>query len=93
MHFHLNIYVKSVTDFRKTHLLVSHLERNMILRSTLMTYTFYAFAFVFENHGTPKLERKVVSEVLTKISFFFFWFLGPHLQHMEVPRLGAESEL
>ena len=27
-------------------------------------------------------------------SFFFsFLFLGPHLQHMEVPRLGAESEL
>ena len=24
---------------------------------------------------------------------FFFCFLGPHLQHMEVPRLGAESEL
>ena len=21
------------------------------------------------------------------------FFLGPHLQHMEVPRLGAESEL
>ena len=25
--------------------------------------------------------------------FFFFWLLGPHLQHMEVPRLGVESEL
>ena len=23
----------------------------------------------------------------------FFAFLGPHLQHMEVPRLGVESEL
>ena len=27
------------------------------------------------------------------LSFFFFVFLGPHLQHMEVPRLGVESEL
>ena len=27
-----------------------------------------------------------------QISFFFF-FLGPHLQHMEVPRLGADWEL
>ena len=26
-------------------------------------------------------------------SFFFFAFLGPHPQHMEVPRLGVESEL
>ena len=29
------------------------------------------------------------------IFFFFFWsiclFLGPHLQHMEVPRLGVDS--
>ena len=26
-------------------------------------------------------------------SFFFFFFLGPHQQHMETPRLGVESEL
>ena len=25
--------------------------------------------------------------------FFFFGFLGPHPRHMEVPRLGVESEL
>ena len=25
--------------------------------------------------------------------FFFFFFLGPNLQYMEVPRLGVESEL
>ena len=25
--------------------------------------------------------------------FFFFCCLGPHLQHMEVPKLGVESEL
>jgi len=31
---------------------------------------------------------------LTYIFFFFFLvFLGPHLWHMEVPRLGVESEL
>ena len=29
-----------------------------------------------------------------KVFFFFFLvFLGPHLRHMEVPRLGVESEL
>ena len=27
------------------------------------------------------------------LSFSFFSFLGPHLQHMEVPRLGVKSEL
>ena len=25
--------------------------------------------------------------------FFFLFFKGPHLQHMEVPRLGVKSEL
>ena len=25
--------------------------------------------------------------------FFFFVFIGPHLRHMEVPRLGVQSEL
>ena len=25
--------------------------------------------------------------------FFFFFFSGPHLRHMEVPRLGVASEL
>ena len=27
------------------------------------------------------------------LPFFFFFFLGPHLWHMEVPRLGVKSEL
>ena len=27
------------------------------------------------------------------VSLFIFIFLGPHLRHMEVPRLGVESEL
>ena len=29
----------------------------------------------------------------TPLSFSFFFFLGPHPWHMEVPRLGVESEL
>ena len=31
-------------------------------------------------------------EGVRELSFIFF-FLGPHLQHMEVPGLGVESEL
>ena len=31
---------------------------------------------------------------IKRMSFLFFiFFLGPHLQHMEVPRLGVEWEL
>ena len=29
---------------------------------------------------------------LWSCDFFFFCFLGPHLQHMEVPRLGVKSQ-
>ena len=38
---------------------------------------------------------KLVSSALEAIYcfFFFFFFLGPHLRHMEVARLGVESEL
>ena len=31
--------------------------------------------------------------VVVVFFFFFFGFLGPHARHMEVPRLGVESEL
>ena len=29
----------------------------------------------------------------SKIEFFFFFFLGPYLCHMEVPRLGVKLQL
>ena len=33
------------------------------------------------------------SSNLPPFFFFFLVFLGPHLRHMEIPRLGVESEL
>ena len=33
---------------------------------------------------------RIISRILI-IVFFFFFFLGPHLWHMEFPRLGAPS--
>ena len=57
----------------------------------------------FETLGTWCSAKEEVTEhvlfcfVLYFCGFFFlsffFFFLGPHLQHMEVPRLGNESEL
>ena len=39
-------------------------------------------------------DLKQVTYPLPDFLFFiFFIFLGLHLQHMEVPRLGIESEL
>ena len=40
----------------------------------------------------PLLFRKL--EIRTAFFFFFFFrFLGPHLWHMEVPKLRTESKL
>ena len=45
------------------------------------------------------LHKNCLVAVLTLLKFFFFFFfltvcfLGPHLWHMEVPRLGVELEL
>ena len=47
-----------------------------------------------EKHGS--LPRSVVSLALEEAShhvFVCFFFLGPHLRHTEVPRLGVGSEL
>ena len=43
----------------------------------------------------PTLRRPPFNAYPTKIFFFFVFlpFLGPLQQHMEVPRLGVESEL
>ena len=38
-------------------------------------------------------EDKRFVTLFKKIFFFLFCFLGPHLQHREVPRLGVKSEL
>ena len=34
-----------------------------------------------------------LGERVDGLGLFFCFFLGPHLRHMEVPRLGVESEL
>ena len=39
-----------------------------------------------------KKKKKILSVYLS-FKVFFCCFLGPHLQHMEVPRLGVESKL
>ena len=36
-------------------------------------------------------ERHIV--IFPHSLFFFFFFLGPHLRHMEVPGVGVKSEL
>ena len=41
-----------------------------------------------------QISQKVYTLVKKlKMSLFLFFFLGLHLRHMDVPRLGVESEL
>ena len=40
-----------------------------------------------------KMKMTIVKLLLILLFFFFFCFLEPHLQNMEVLRLGVESEL
>ena len=40
----------------------------------------------------PEKQKKEM-DILFYFLIFFLSFLGPHPQHMEVPRLGVESEL
>ena len=43
----------------------------------------------------PSQKPLALTTILTYSLLFilFFFFLGPHLQHIDVPRLGVESEL
>ena len=62
---------------------------------------FRAFSGFYTNFEDPSLLFAPIQDssyplyhIGTHFLFlFFFCFLGPHLQHMEVPRLGVESEL
>ena len=59
---------------------------------------FITFPYTAEHQTVgpaPKNFLEVFLKILSIFSshFFFFVFLGPHLWHMEVPRLGVESEL
>ena len=48
-----------------------------------MSHFTYVFGFEYK-----LIERKTFADFVCLL-----YFLGPHLQHMEVPRLGVELEL
>ena len=42
---------------------------------------------------SPQTKSGPLPVCINKVCGVFFVFLGPHLWHMEVPRLGVQSEL
>ena len=51
------------------------------------------FANDFKYITASKFSKIKQYVIFFVVFVFFFYFLGPHPQHMEVPRLGVESEL
>ena len=70
-----------------------HLSAGVI--ETNLAFSFVLLYIRFHSLGMKGLLAFLSFFLL--LFFFFFWsflsFLGPHLQHMEVPRLGVESKL
>ena len=72
-----------------------HLERPHMLSALLGgqgPWTCVPFYFLGYVHGRPLSCSSCLYICFEKL-FFFFFFLGPHWQHMEVPKLGVKSEL
>ena len=67
---------------------------------------FVLFCFVFHIFFLPydtstdiglwrenKVRLYTISKIQMELFYLFIYFLGPHPRHMEVPRLGVESQL
>ena len=55
---------------------------------------------LYPSHASSGVLSKIIlkgcyefSSAYHRFIFYYFFFLGPHLQYMEAPRLGVESEL
>ena len=58
---------------------------------TAMKIMLWVFGLYSKSNGKTMENFKQRSNMI-RCTFFFFFFLGPHPQHMEVPRLEVESD-
>ena len=65
----------------------------MIISVISLIHGLILFLFFFFFQILPGIKALRLIQKVPFLNFFFFFFLGPHLWHMEVPRLGVESEL
>ena len=60
----------------------------------VLEYAYQTLSYVKNHHKNFKIEILIPLKICNNIFFFFFLvFLGVHLWHMEVTRLGVKSEL
>ena len=84
---------------------VSHQSKNCLSSFTFTQLSYMdmqkCYIYINQNLSHRKIKRCILKgQDLRKLiftvssgAFFFFFFLWPHPRHMEVPRLGAKSEL
>ena len=67
----------------------------LIIRNQLLVFSFFSFLISFpEGHNRLFLYQEILLFGGSHIYIFVFLsFLGLHLLHREVPRLGVKSEL
>ena len=65
----------------------------MILKEKILSIPDFLPLISIRNSYLWSLKLGVVFFLFCTADFFFLVFLGVHSQHMEVPRLGVESEL
>ena len=96
MHLHIISYGSSrgVKSF-------SHINKLVLIQLYILSYSEYpvcqSYAYLPGSCISFVMWASVASQVLSwadyVVTLFFFSFLGRHSWHMEVPRLGVESEL
>ena len=71
------------------------LPRTVLFYICLCIYMFIYIINSFQFHCQNILVWRISCTITIPMGLilFVYFFLGPHLQHMEVPRLGVESEL
>ena len=75
--------------------LLPHLQLHLQICSPILRIVFFFFFFFFflVSFAVHKLLILIRSYMLIYLFIYLFVFLGPHLWHMEVPRLGVQSKL
>ena len=63
----------------------------LLMVKSIGTHEILYWPQIIDPKVVPILGTHYITERI--FFFFFFCFLGPHPQHMEVPRLGVELEM
>ena len=81
-------------DLEKQSFLAQY-EKNILWSSDVLFLLDYLCITVWIKYtsGTYQNSSTTVAWILNCLGTLFFFFLGLHLRHMEVPRLGVQSEL